>query len=402
MDTNGLLKVGVAIMSLLLGTGVVAVEPSFDVEVPYGFVGPLSLQDTRLFAIDRMTMTRLFSTDGGRTWKETGPLVDSKGRPVLGSGKQRGHLPSLIRLASGAIALKFDSRSSADASKLDCWIVRSTDEAATWSEPVLITRPQSRSNATWLTQTKSGRLVLPTEYWFQQPDDRGIGICTAFYSDDEGRSWRESKDTLWVWENGGAWQGACEVPTVVETADGRLLMFMRTWYQRIAQSYSKDGGQTWSPAKLNDLVSSNSEIFLAQIPKTDHLLCIWNQADTQEIRTGYYRARLTAAVSKDSGASWGSLRTIIQSPGQKQVCRISPVGAPEFLRTPMPVPTEAGMLAEEFHMNRAPRIHFIGQHAYVRYTHRRYKYVGGKRERTVNQTRLRAIPANWFYEAARP
>ena len=402
MDTNGLLKVGVTIMSLLLGTGAVAVEPSFDVEVPYGFVGPLSLQDTRLFAIDRMTMTRLFSTDGGRTWKETGPLVDSKGRPVLGSGKQRGHLPSLIRLASGAIALKFDIRSSADASKLDCWIVRSTDEAATWSEPVLITRPQSRSNATWLTQTKSGRLVLPTEYWFQQPGDRGIGICTAFYSDDEGRSWRESKDTLWVWENGGASQGACEVPTVVETADGRLLMFMRTWYQRIAQSYSKDGGQTWSPAKLNDLVSSNSEIFLAQIPKTDHLLCIWNQADTQEIRTGYYRARLTAAVSKDSGASWGSLRTIIQSPGQKQVCRISPVGAPEFLRTPMPVPTEAGMLAEEFHMNRAPRIHFIGQHAYVRYTHRRYKYVGGKRERTVNQTRLRAIPANWFYEAARP
>ena len=165
MDTNGLLKVGVAIMSLLLGTGAVAVEPSFDVEVPYGFVGPLSLQDTRLFAIDRMTMTRLFSTDGGRTWKETGPLVDSKGRPVLGSGKQRGHLPSLIRLASGAIALKFDIRSSADASKLDCWIVRSTDEAVTWSEPVLITRPQSRSNATWLTQTKNGRLVLPTEYW---------------------------------------------------------------------------------------------------------------------------------------------------------------------------------------------------------------------------------------------
>ena len=402
MDTNGLLKFGVAMMILLLETGAVAVEPSFDVEVPYGFVGPLSLQDSHLFAIDRMTMTRLFSTDGGRTWKEKGPLVDLKGRPVLGSGRQRAHLPSLIRLGSGAIALKFDLPSSADASKLDSWIIQSTDETATWSEPVRITRPQSRSNATWLTQTKSGRLVLPTEYWFQQPDDRGIGICTAFYSDDEGRSWKESKDTLWVWENGGAGQGACEVPTVVETADGRLLMFMRTWYQRIAQSYSKDGGQTWSPAKLNGLVSGNSEIFLAQIPQTKHLLCIWNQADTQEIRTGYYRARLTAAVSQDSGASWGNLRTIIQSPGQKQVGRISPAGEPEFLRTPIAVPAKGGMLAEEFHMNRAPRIHFIGQLAYVRYTHRRYKYVDGKRERTVNQTRLRAIPAKWFYETARP
>lgn len=400
MITNGLSKVGV--MSLLLGTSVVAVEPAFDVEVPYGFVGPLALRDTRLFAIDRTTMTRLFSTDGGRTWKDAGPLVDSNGRSVFESGQQRGHLPSLIRLVSGAIALKYDVGSSDDASRFDCWIVRSTDEAATWSEPVLITSSRSRSNATWLTQTKSGRLVLPTEYWFQQPDDRGIGICTSLYSDDEGRSWRESKDTLWVWESGGAWQGACEVPTVAETADGRLLMFMRTWYQRIAQSYSKDGGQTWSPAKLNDLVSSNSEIFLAKIPKTDHLLCIWNQADTQEIRTGYYRARLSAAVSKDYGASWSSFRTIIQSPGQRQVGRISPIGAPGFLRTPIPVPAEEGMLAEEFHMNRAPRISFRGQHAFVRYTHRRYKYVDGKRKRTVNQTRLRAIPTDWFYEATPP
>lgn len=402
MVTHGLIKVGVGIMSLLLATSAAALEPGFDVEVPYGFAGPLSLQDTRLFAIDRMTMTRLFSTDGGRTWKDAGPLVDSSGRPVLLSGKQRGHLPSLIRLASGSIALKYDVASSGDPSRLDSWIVRSTDEAATWSQPVRITRSQTRSNATWLTQTKSGRLVLPTEYWFEQPDDRGIGICTAFYSDDEGQSWRQSKDALWVWENGGAWQGACEVPTAVETADGRLLMFMRTWYQRIAQSYSKDGGQTWSPAKLNNLVSSNSEIFLAQIPKTNHLLCIWNQADTQEIGTGYYRARLSAAVSKDSGASWGNFRTVIQSPGQEQVSRISPVGAPAFLRTPIPVPTQEGMLAEEFHMNRAPRICFIGQHAFVRYTHRRYKYVDSKRERTVNQTRLRAIPTDWFYEAAQP
>ena len=402
MVTNGLITVGVAIISLSLGAGAAAVEAGFDVEVPYGFAGPLSLQDTRLFAVDRMTMTRLFSTDAGRTWKDAGPLVDSNGRTVLEARQLRAHLPSLIRLASGAIALKYDIRSSDDASRLDSWIVRSSDEAATWSEPVLITRPQSRSNATWLTQTKNGRLVLPTEYWFQQPDDRGIGICTAFYSDDEGRSWRESKDTLWVWENGGAWQGACEVPSVVETADGRLLMFMRTWYQRVAQSYSKDGGQTWSPAKLNDLVSSNSEIFLAQIPTTDHLLCIWNQADTREINTGYYRARLTAAVSMDSGASWGNFRTVVHSPGQKKVGRISPVGAPRFLRTPMPVPTEEEMLAEEFHMNRAPRIHFIGQRAYVRYTHRRYKYVDGKRERTVNQTRLRSIPTDWFYEMAQP
>ena len=396
MVTNCLVTIGVGITSLLVGAGGgAAVEPEFDIDVPYGFVGPLSLQDTRLFAVDRMTMTRLFSSDGGRTWKKAGPLVDSNG---LRTREQRGRMPSLIRLASGAIALKYDIPSSADASMLNSYITRSTDEAATWPEPVLITRPRSRSNATWLIQTHIGRLVLPTEYWFTQPDDRGIGICTTFYSDDDGRSWRESRDALWVWEKGGAWQGACEVPTVVETSDGRLLMFMRTWCQRIAQSYSKDGGQTWSPARLNDLLSSNSEIFLARIPKKDHLLCIWNHADTEEIQTGFYRARLIAAISKDSGASWINFRTIIQSPGQKQVGRISPAGPPGLLRTPMAVPAEESMLAEEFYMNRAPRIHFVGQLAFVRYTHRRYKYVDGKLKRLRNQTRLRVIFTDWFYE----
>ena len=77
---NFLVATAVGITSLLVGAGVTAaVEPKFDIEVPYGFAGPLSCKDTRLFAVDRMTMTRLFSSDGGQTWKKVGPLVDSKG-----------------------------------------------------------------------------------------------------------------------------------------------------------------------------------------------------------------------------------------------------------------------------------------------------------------------------------
>lgn len=383
-----------------------AAEPLFDVEVPYGLAGPLAIPDGRLLAIDRMKMTRMISRDGGRTWKTTGPIVDSRGRPVLGRGPLRGDLPSLVRLPSGAIALKYNLRptaADADVGGLDSWIVLSRDEGATWSRPIRITRPGTRSNATWLIVTRRGRLLLPNEHWYQQPNDRGIGICTALYSDDQGRSWRASKDALWVWEQGGAQQGACEVPCVAETADGRLLMFMRTWYQRIAQSYSKDGGRSWSPVKLNRLVSSNSEIYLARIPTTGHLLCVWNQADTQEIKTGYYRARLTSAISNDSGGTWSRFRTLVQSPGQRRVRRVAPAAAPvALLRTPLPVPTQANLRAEEFHMNRAPRIHFVGKTVYLRYTHRRYKYVKGKRIRTVDQTRLRAVPIDWFYATPQP
>ena len=56
------------------------------------------------------------------------------------------------------------------------------------------------------------------------------------------------------------------------------------------------------------------------------------------------------------------------------------------------------MLAEDPHMSRSPRIHFVGNRVFARYTHRRYKYVDGKHQRSVNQTRRRSIPSYWFYE----
>lgn len=401
MVTHVFASIGISISLLAVGaTSDNASEDEFDVEAPYGFVGPIALKNSRLLALDRMTMTRLFSMDGGGTWKAGGALVDAEGRMVLEAAHRRGHLPSILRLASGGIAVKYNvADSDGDTSKLIAFVVQSIDDGATWSKPIRITPPGSRSNATWLVQTSKGRWVLPSEYWFTQPGDRGIGICAAFYSETNGQTWRESRDTLWVWEKGGVEQGSCEVPIVVETAGGKLLMFMRTWYQRVAQSYSEDGGETWSPATLNDLVSSNSEIFLTCIPKTNDLLCVWNQADTQEIHDGYYRARLTAAISKDSGASWSHFRTVRQSPGQRELGRIPAEGEPKLLRTPIAVPTEKKMLAGEFHMNRAPRIHFVDDRAFVRYTHRRYKYVAGKLQRFVNQTRLRVVASEWFYES---
>ena len=239
--------------------------------------------------------------------------------------------------------------------------------------------------------------MLANEYWYTQPGDRGLGVCSAFYSDDRGQTWRESGERLWVWEKGGVSQGSAEVPCIVEASDGRLLMFMRTYYQRIAQSESHDGGKTWSGVKLNNLASGNSEIYLARIPPTDDLLCIWNQASAEEIKTGFYRARLTAALSKDNGKSWQNFRTFAASPGQQKVGRITPTDPPGFLRTPMAVPTKELMRADEFHMNRAPRIAFVGDRTYVTYTHRKYRYEGSKRKAIENSRKLRVLPTAWFY-----
>ena len=327
-------------LCLLTGQNVFAdpVQQLFEVEVSRGFSGLIELKDGRLFAVDQ-PLNGWISSDEGHTWEKTGPLLDSRGERIP---RGSGYLVSMVRLASGAIGVKGELRqpgTTREQYMLNAFFIKSTDEGKTWSDPVPITYPGVPSNTTWMIRTQAGRLVLPNEYWFAQPgEERGIGICHAFYSDDEGESWNQSLDYMMVWEKDGLGQGACEVPSVVETADGRLLMFMRTWYQRMAQSYSTDGGKSWSPVELNDLVSSNAELFLTKIPTTGDLLCIWNQASTHEIKKGFYRARLTSAISKDNGKTWEHFRTIAQSPGQSKARRITQTAPAGFLQTPTAVP----------------------------------------------------------------
>ena len=377
-------------------------DPMFEVDLAPSFVEPIGLNDGRLLGLERQSMAKMESSDGGRTWRGAGELVDREGRPIAGDEPRRAYIMNLVRLNSGGIGLKFEVQqlgSTGTLTRLDAFFSKSLDEGGTWSAPVPITPPDAPTNATWLVRTSNGTLVLPNEYWFAQPGNGkhvGIGICSAFYSDDEGESWHESRDSLWVCDEGGARQGNCEVPVVAETTDGRLLMFMRTQYQRIAQSYSEDNGRTWSHVQLNDLVNSNSEIYLARVPSKGDLLCLWNQATPDEIRGGYYRSRISSAISTDSGETWERFRTIVMSPGQERFSRIVDPGPPRYLDSPGLADVDT-MRADEFHMNRAPRVQFVGDNAYLVYVHRVYRIINGVRERVRDVMRLRVTSIDWFY-----
>lgn len=76
--------------------------------------------------------------------------------------------------------------------------------------------------------------MLAVEYFFHQPDKRKMAVSTCYYSDDEGSTWNVSTENLYVWGNDGELFGMVEAPCIAETADGRLLMFMRTEFGRIA------------------------------------------------------------------------------------------------------------------------------------------------------------------------
>ena len=201
-------------------------------------------------------------------------------------------------------------------------------------------------------------------------------LCTTYYSDDEGDSWAESVDSVFVGEEDrGARAAFVEAPCIAETDDGRLLMFMRTEMQRIAQSYSCDGGVHWQQGKFNDLVSSRSEIWLDRMPASGDLLCVWNQVSAEETRSGFYRSRLSAAVSKDSGSSWTHFRTLVQTEaGMAQLDRIPANGHPALVLSSGVCP-ERGPYPPGGHRTiRHPRVKFIDDRVYLRYDDRRYTH----------------------------
>ena len=93
-------------------------------------------------------------------------------------------------------------------------------------------------------------------------------------------------------------------PYVVELTDNRLLMLMRTQMNTQYQSFSSDGGETWSQTQPSKLVSTESPVAIRREPKTGLLMLVWNNARIG--KHGKDRTPLTVAFSQDEGQSWFS------------------------------------------------------------------------------------------------
>ncbi len=377
----------------------------FEIEIPFRFVGPIQLKDGRLLGLE-WPMKKLYSADGGRTWQNEGPLVNRDGTEFIGEDP----VPkNMIRMTSGAIAINYWEKvpKAKGTRTLETYFRKSLDEGETWSDPVRVTRPDTPAGTTFMMQMNNGRLIVPNSYSYAQDSQNyrhnNMQISTVFYSDDEGETWDESVDSVFVGaENRGADAASAGESVIAETADGRLLMFMRTEVQRIAQSYSTDGGVHWEQGVLNSLVSSLSPIWLTRIPTTGDLLCVWNQSTSEETATGYYRSRLTSAITRDSGATWQNFRTLVCAPGSKNIGRITNPDPPGFLQSPSAMPPELDRIPPEGHRTvRHPRIRFIDDIAYVTFDDRWYNQQGEKfkdPDCRRDKWMLRAVPISWFYE----
>lgn len=147
----------------------------------------------------------------------------------------------------------------------------------------------------------------------------------VYYSDDDGRSWKASAQvTAPLHEKGGfhqgtRWNHGAVEPTIVELNDGRLWMIMRTSQDRHYQSFSEDGGETWSPATPSPFYGTITMPTLYRL-SDGRLLFFWcNTTPLPELPTanGVWddvftnRDAAHVAISEDDGRTWIGMRELL-------------------------------------------------------------------------------------------
>lgn len=257
-----------------------------------------------------MVLKRSF--DGGRTWQPLQRVVKAVPDAAMDP------CPVVDR-STGAIHLVYDrwpegfSKRKTPGTGRDsvtCWVTTSRDDGATWSAPVDITATTKRSHWPGIAhgpgvgiQLRSGRLVVPC-------NEYADGCrCLVIYSDDHGKTWRM----------GGTTGPRMSESQVVELADGRLMINMRSNRGKHcrAVAFSSDAGATWSPiqdepALIEPVCQGSILRYTPAAADGKNRLLFCNPAHTTA------RVNGTVRLSYDEGRTWPIARTLV--PGEFAYC----------------------------------------------------------------------------------
>lgn len=133
--------------------------------------------------------------------------------------------------------------------------------------------------------------VLSDGTWLAFPNDFVDDTNTVVYaSTDQGQTWQV---------RGGAFAPQAynfDETMAVELKDGRLWMLIRNNSGKLLESFSEDGGYTWTDAVFTDIVNPTSRFYLDRLP-SGNLILINNN-------TSSGRNDMTAFISEDEGETW--------------------------------------------------------------------------------------------------
>lgn len=255
------------------------------------------------------------STDSGRTW--------GKSEVALELGKDCINNPCLVQESkSGRVFLffqvfpagtrEFGGIEPGPKGPTKIGYITSENEGRSWSKPTWLTEALKPDVATTTASgpgigiqlsrgPKAGRLIIP----FNSQGPKGSFVNWVAYSDDAGRTWRRGAN---VPQEG---MQLNEVQ-VSETEDGGVYLNSRQWKGSGGRkaSWSKDGGETWSPAiqdkSLPEPVCQGSLLSFPE--KARHVTLFLNPEGSPP---GKGRANGTLRMSLDGGRTWAKSRLLV-------------------------------------------------------------------------------------------
>lgn len=249
-----------------------------------------------------------FSADGGRTWSATDEVLFTHAQ----LGARNVMSVSLLRMADGELGLFFLVRRGWHDCRLH--LFRSADEGRSWSAPVLCVPAPGYyvTNNDRVVRLGSGRIVTPSAYHrMRGPSTEdwasfdGRGTAMFFLSDDDGRSWREARQCCTMPHPRS--RSGLQETGVLELAGGVLWAFFRTDLGCHYESWSLDGGESWTEALPSRFSGPCSPLSAKRIGD-GRLIAVWNPVPMYQTRDPAAwcggRSPLAAAISADDGRSW--------------------------------------------------------------------------------------------------
>jgi predicted neuraminidase len=222
-------------------------------------------------------------------------------------------------------------------------VVTSSDDGRTWSKPRRLpdgilgpikNKPVVLADGTWLSPSSVEKAEGVT-----QADGGGWALYFERSSDD-GRTWTATPPVA------SPLKIDAIQPSILFHPRGVLEAVARTRQGALAQTWSRDGGKTWSPLSTIDLPNPNSGTDAVTL-KDGRQLIVYNHAGQRPDTPGKGpRWPLNVAIS-DDGASWREVLTLEREP------------RPDGYAYPAVIQTRDGLVHVTYTVNRRAIRHVV-------------------------------------------
>lgn len=179
------------------------------------------------------------------------------------------------------------------------WLITSKDHGVTWSKPNPL--PEG-----FIGPVKNKPVLLKD----------GTLLCAT---STEGNGWKvhfeATKDFGKTWKKIGPIQAKdinAIQPSILQYQDGRLQILCRSRSRALVESWSKDGGKTWSPLATTSMPNNNSGTDAVTLQDGRQLL-VYNHVLPPEGQAKGARTPLNVSISED-GKNWSAVLVLEDSP----------------------------------------------------------------------------------------